>query len=771
MKKKSKVLLVLLFIVIVIWTILRIKNPYVSKNNFIISSGNNGGNYYKTGELISSILNKSNKNKTVNSVLSNGSVENIKNLKVRFADFGIVQRDILLQNLHENKDGVKNVSIILPLFQERFLIYTNKGVNISFDEFKKELKTNEVSIGITDKNGYTYKIFNKVLWLMSAPTSNIKYVVDDYNNLIKKMNSGQLDYLVTFSLPLEDLNKKTFVYFYPYQISFLTNRIKHLSKVNLDGEYKQTLGSWSFLIGINNSINSYGDNLLDDLINGLNENDSNLAHTILNSVSTFQKNPKLYDIYLSDIPIYKKTFNLLNYNKNNFYLHLIYILGIFSLAIFLYFLYSYSKDPEKITFFWFRYKYIVIAILTSVFLYFFSIEVLLYSEQKFFTNVGFKSAILDLTYWDLHFWIFIRNLSGNGSGIFPLSPVGKLMVSFSGYVIYIGTSSIAFAEFFMYHIRNKRRKGLMKIDFINHTIISGWNDSVPELIKKIRYTIDNFVKDGMEIVCIVEDPEKIISKNTYIENLVNTGRLYFVKGHVKDEQVLRQANAHRAKTILLLAEDKARTSDERTLLRVLALTKYCKEESRKIYESGIGNSKQREGVYTLSSLATNVYIIAQTNTQEFEKDLLRVGVNAVINTESMTNGILLQTLFNRGVTKLLNEVLQYNDQNEFYIIDLKDEANAHLRNKTFDELLLPLRKVGVLLLAIRVVYYDQNGKEIVDEEYLNEFLKKDGLERQIIINPITKTETNRKADFDDQLIVFAITKQELIKAIKRIKFD
>lgn len=371
----------------------------------------------------------------------------------------------------------------------------------------------------------------------------------------------------------------------------------------------------------------------------------------------------------------------------------------------------------------------------------------------------------------MHFWIFIRNLSGNGSGIFPLSPVGKLMVSFSGYVIYIGTSSIAFAEFFMYHIRNKRRKGLMKIDFINHTIISGWNDSVPELIKKIRYTIDNFVKDGMEIVCIVEDPEKIISKNTYIENLVNTGRLYFVKGHVKDEQVLRQANAHRAKTILLLAEDKARTSDERTLLRVLALTKYCKEESRKIYESGIGNSKQREGVYTLSSLATNVYIIAQTNTQEFEKDLLRVGVNAVINTESMTNGILLQTLFNRGVTKLLNEVLQYNDQNEFYIIDLKDEANAHLRNKTFDELLLPLRKVGVLLLAIRVVYYDQNGKEIVDEEYLNEFLKKDGLERQIIINPITKTETNRKADFDDQLIVFAITKQELIKAIKRIKFD
>ena len=93
----------------------------------------------------------------------------------------------------------------------------------------------------------------------------------------------------------------------------------------------------------------------------------------------------------------------------------------------------------------------------------------------------------------------------------------------------------------------------------------------------------------------------------------------------------------------------------------------------------------------------------------------------------------------------------------------------HFRNKTFDELLMPLRKQGILLIALRIVYLNNEGVEISDEEEINILLKKDDLTRQIITNPITEAEKHRKTDENDQLIVLAATGKELNAGIKNLK--
>ena len=128
------------------------------------------------------------------------------------------------------------------------------------------------------------------------------------------------------------------------------------------------------------------------------------------------------------------------------------------------------------------------------------------------------------------------------------------------------------------------------------------------------------------------------------------------------------------------------------------------------------------------------------------------------------------TLFRSGVSKVLDELLQYNEFNEFYIVDLSDPKNEHLQNKTFDELLLPLRKQKILLVAIKIVYHDHHNNIIIDNSEIKKRLLEEGLEREVIINPIAENEISRRTDGGDQLIVFATSRKNLEKQIQQIIF-
>lgn len=115
-------------------------------------------------------------------------------------------------------------------------------------------------------------------------------------------------------------------------------------------------------------------------------------------------------------------------------------------------------------------------------------------------------------------------------------------------------------------------------------------------------------------------------------------------------------------------------------------------------------------------------------------------------------------------------MIHFDDFNEIYHVDLMLNENKHLRNRTFDEILCAMRTLNMLLLGIKVVFHDKNHKEIIDKNLIIELLQKQGLERQFIVNPVTSTETNRKTDSDDVLVVLAKCRNELKKNIHLIKF-
>ena len=192
--------------------------------NYIIASGSQGGNYYATACILADKLNQIDKSFTFQAVATAGSLDNINKLKSRFADFAIVQRDVLLNNLYNKQDGVKNIIVLWPLFDEKFIIYIRGNHPITFNSFKKTAEKHKLKLGVTSKDSTSYETFLTIAQLLSLNLSNIEFEVDTYDGLIDKIKKGVIHGLVTFSLPLEKLEKEkniSFVYFSNKQIKLL----------------------------------------------------------------------------------------------------------------------------------------------------------------------------------------------------------------------------------------------------------------------------------------------------------------------------------------------------------------------------------------------------------------------------------------------------------------------------------------------------------------------------------------------------------------------
>lgn len=750
-----------------------------AKEYYIISSGSQGGSYNQAGTILARSLNKINANHyRFKSISSSGSIENIARLKDRFSDFAIVQRDVFIRNYYGKRDAIKNVSIISPLFQEKLLLYTHNDSHISFAEFRNSLsESSSIStIGVTSLDGASRNTFSKASSLLGLSETNIKFVVGDYKLLTQMFQSNEIDYLLSFSLPLEGFDDTKIVYFDAADIRLLIRRMRHLSMANIDNKDHYTLGVWALFVGLNDSITNLGESeILKHVITSSLTNEP-IEVQMSSTFSAFAENSSLYNEYLDGLPIVtsfqlragESNFNIGTYNAP--------LIGIlFVVALFSMWIARSRKAKRKVL--WVRYKHILIGLPIVAALYWLCLEALVYFEEQFFQENGIKSSILDMTNLDLHLWNLVRIFANNDSGIFPLSSIGKLATTASIFVIWTGVIAFAISEFVVSKLITKRRGGLMNVKDQGHIVIAGWNESTQSLINDLLNACSKYHRRTLKIVCVVPDPKLILETYKDISDRELRKEIVLVKGHIRSKSVLERCNAHKAKIIILLAEEGGVHADEKTLMRALGIRKFCCEnESEQTHSFDFNNSTEKDftsrGLVAIKNKVNPVYLIAEVNTEEFVSDLRDAGVNDVINKNRIADGLLIQSILNPGVSQLMDNILTFSgNTNEFYAVDLLDSKNKHLRNRTFDELLLPLRKQSILLVAIKVIYRDQSGREIVDENEISKLLESEGLNRQIITNPISDTETCRKTDADDQLITLAVSASNLNKGLKSVSFE
>lgn len=747
------------------------------ERTFVISSGSEGGNYYKTGDLLADIFKKEFPKYNFRNIWSEGSVSNLENLDTKKADFALIQRNILLQNIFDLSSGTKNIEVLAPLYQERLNIYCNDSFKLDSSEGIADLiKSKEkFRVGITSIKSYSHKIFIDIANLLQLPLGSIEISENNYNQLIDDIESNKIDCIISFSLPIERLetnNEIEKIFFSKQEAMFLQSRIGNVNLIKIiDDRY--TFGTFTFLVGTTNALElleSDSSSVINSIGNFVLKNNSFIPNNISNTLLKFEEEESQQ--LLNNLPINTKLAEKINYEIKEYKFQ--YLIALLILALlFLLFFRSNKLSLLVIRKYWHRYSHIVIGIILLVILYLFSVELMILFENNLFVNSGIKSQIINMSKRDLHFWVFISNMTQNDGGVFPVSDYGKLMYSLSFYTIWIGGICIAIAELIIKKSILKRQKGMKDVTDENHIVISGWNDGTLLFIKDFMEAKGKFVKKKGNLVIVVENTMELREKYPEELGMDKSKIIQLVAGDIRQLDTLKKANISKASTVVLFAEDKSTRADEKTLLRALSISKYCK--SLNLAEKKIKNIKTKlaEGEIRVevSEYLDSIYIIAEINDNKYEEDLRQADVNEVICSNLYSKNVITQSIFNHGVSKVLDELLTYNDLNEFYEIDLRDKANKKLVGKTFDELILPLRKQGIQLMAIHKLFYDINtDMQVIDQKEIKLLLEKIGLERELIVNPTSYAELKEKTDDDDALIVLCDSEVNLKKYIAKVKF-
>ena len=758
------------------------------QKDYIIASGSRGGNYYRYGHYISHQYNKFLPGQ-FHLIETNGSNENIELLKNNRVDFAIVQRNILLNNIYDEDNGTKNISVITPLFEEKLWIYHTVDKDMNLHKLDSLSALKKLSVGFTSKEGYSYKVFQTLMKFLNLNSSNIEEKIKNYDSLYKDLYRGDLDLLVSFSLPLKPLD--TFPSVHRFYISkqdakLLENRLPNLYISRLDSA-KYSLGSWSFFVGSRKAISDIGQpkKLLSALLTK--PNDSSYTDNYRNIYTSYQRllNDNNVSAQLKNIPVYSTLKRKLGLKVINWQPYLfIFLLILFLIGLHYYFTGRWIPK-YNLKFFWNRYKHFQLGFITLIIVYFASVELLVYAEEQFYRDIGIKSQILNMTRPDLHSWLFVTTVTGNSNGIFPLSLMGKIMLSLNSLNFWIGTILIGVSEYITYKVNKKRKKGLMKTKFENHLVIFGWNGSTEKFVINIIDEAKIYNNKEIKIVLVVKDIESIREKHEKIKELHDNKKIDIITGDARDVHILQKARVEVADSIILLSEDSTRLSDERTLLRALAISRYVKKAtSGKVYKTtGIiektkkffGIKKEKKEVqykkYKIEKTSDRAYMIAEINNEEFKESLIEAEVNEIVIAGTYRKAIMKQALFNHGISKVLDEIMQYNEYNEFYKIDLSQPENSHLVGKNFDELLVMLRLEGILLIGVHIIFHDINDNIIIDQNIIKELLEQEenGITRDIIINPVNEIERNRLTDADDHLIVLALNSKMLKRGVANIR--
>jgi voltage-gated potassium channel len=197
--------------------------------------------------------------------------------------------------------------------------------------------------------------------------------------------------------------------------------------------------------------------------------------------------------------------------------------------------------------------------------------IILIGATSFMTSEYYnRSGTLLERFWDGVWWGFVTLCTVGYGDIAPKSVAGRvtgICIMLTGFLLLsLITAKIASI---LVEKRIRQEKGLERVNSMEHMVICGWNEHVPEILDGIALS-DQADK---EIVLINELSEEEMSNFKFkYSNLLNLG---FIHGDYTSESVLKRANVEESDSVIILADTRGEKgnekSDERTILATLAV--------------------------------------------------------------------------------------------------------------------------------------------------------------------------------------------------------
>ncbi len=773
----------------------------VGDRHLIIATGSEGNPYHQSGQQIAEWFNAESERAKMIAMITDGSVDNIARLREQSVDLAIAQRDTLTTAYYDVQNPLGDIEVILPLFPEALQIFVRgrKGT-IGIDEFREMLASGQIdTLGIGAPGTTTHTTTRKILGTLNVHVPEEVYDLREPSLYLEDFAQGEIGAAAYFAaMPIESLQvlseeEAALVTFSGPELSIIESHLKKLEPIPMDirsyaftsdsGMTATLPGTWAFLVGrqgIARIIEKDGAGITDTILRNASQATDAYIHPTFSGAGAFRAKADGNDKWAVDyqehktrffqgLPASKELRTLLNIRDSRPYYLLIIGLAILLPGIWL--LRKYPKNKWKR--WWKRYRYIPYGI-PFFLLIVIGVPPLIFAiETRFCEANSLTSPILNLPYWERYTWLFVLSVTGYESQLFPLSRTAKVLASACVYLSYsiiiFGTAYIFMKE----QLLKKRKQGLAPFDGNNHIVICGWNESAEHLVTSILETSKTLFERQKQPDVVVLYPaiSMELGANTTISSAMEgeTPLLRYIDGEARDPASLAKAKVHDAKTVLLLADNSSADADNRTLVRALAISRHCRKQRK-------SESKTSGAISGYEEL--DVYTIAELNDPTWKESLYANDINEVICAKEMGDNVILQSVFNHGISRILDRLLTYDEAapgtekkqetNEFYIIDLKDEPGfQHFVGKTFDELSPILREKDVLLMGIKAAFYDESGHEIIDEETVAKLISSKTkhthgmqLSKQIMINPIGE---DRKyvTDKDDQLFVIALDRKKV----------
>ncbi len=715
------------------------------------------GNYFPLGVSISSLIDSAQTDFIIEVIETKGSVDNIEKLSQGQIDLAIVQNDICFfaeNGLEPFTKDIRNLVGIMSLYLEPIYLLTNDS---SFNDLTK-LINNKVNVGPIGSGLHidakiilnSQNLWSNTIKKYDSPINGIDELVQGninaaFTNVIPESQkqciiNGDVSFIPISSSIISKLEKT-----YPY---FTTCDINESGVIDFS---QKTIAVKSLLICHKDLDKDIIFNLTKLIYENIETLDfplqriSRIREDIVKSMSLKEFHPGSKK-YLQDIGILRSQ-SLFRY----LWLVLFIITSVICIVVLLNVIlipksfrtHRYvslnTKMLRSITSLHnfvsqHKYLFILICVLTAYFTVIIFVKRIEHNwaiQHNLISNFDNQSFKLNLL------WMFIFGSSGYNDNLFPSSPLAKFLVTFipligiGGFLSMVGflTSD---------NIKNRllKARGVRSKMFKDHISLCGWNKNVPYIINNLMHQNILYKKP---IVVLAEVDDEYPLKN----NNINHDLVTYVRGHATNKNDLDRANIREADIAIIIADSNSSEPDATSILKILTIEKYGHELEEQ------GKRKNRENIYTIAEIQ---------NADNFQT-AYDAHVDEIISLENIKSKILVQSILNPGVSKVINEILTYNEFNDIYSINL--DRKSSLIEYTFDEILVKLRENNILLLSISIGNHKSRKEQLVIQ-------KKYGLNRTVLTNPITQNELSYKTKEGDILIVLAQYEKTIKNALKAI---